>query len=124
LLLQVTDSVLLLFLCLFSWLLDHHAYTTFRILRSKSSNVLCNVRKDNFQSLKKMIVGAIMATDMINHFSECRNLDNLECDTAAPFNIKVPADRQVVVNLLIHSADLSAQCFPTGVAKVWEERIR
>ncbi len=107
---------------------NHHSYTTFRILRSKGSNVLCNVRKDTFQSLKKTIVGAIMATDMINHFSECRNLDNLECDQsaagAAPFNIKIPADRQVVVNLIIHSADLSAQCFPTGVAKVWEVRAQ
>ena len=55
---------------------------------------------------------------MINHFSECRNLD--KCDAAAPFNIKIPADRQVVVNLLIHSSDLSAQCFPTSVAKIWE----
>ena len=33
-----------------------------RILRQKSSNILCNLRKDTFQSLKKMIVGAIMAT--------------------------------------------------------------
>lgn len=56
-----------------------------------------------------------------NHFSECRNLD--KCDTSAPFNINAPSDRQVVVNLLIHSSDLSAQCFPTSVASVWEERI-
>lgn len=54
---------------------------------------------------------------------QVRTLDNLECDGAVPFNIQVPSDRQVVVNLLIHSADLSAQCFPTTVARVWEERI-
>lgn len=59
---------------------------------------------------------------MINHFAECRNLD--KCDASAPFNIKVAADRQVVVNMIIHSADLSAQCFPTGVAKIWEVRQR
>jgi len=44
---------------------SHHAYTTLRILRAKQSNVLCNVRKDTFMSLKKMIVGAIMSTDMV-----------------------------------------------------------
>lgn len=103
---------------------SHHAFVTFRLLRQKSTNIFSNLRKDTFQGLKKTIVSAIMATDMINHFSECRNLDRCDIEnTAAPFNIKVPADRQVVVNLLIHSADLSAQCFPTAVAKVWEERI-
>jgi len=102
---------------------SHHAYTTMRILRAKPSNILCNLRKDTFMSIKKMIIGAIMATDMINHFSECRNLEGLSCDSGAPFNIKVPADRQIVVNLLIHSSDLSAQCFPTSIAATWEERI-
>lgn len=48
------------------------SYTTFRILRQKSSNILCNLRKDTFQSLKKTIVSAIMATDMISHFAEVR----------------------------------------------------
>lgn len=48
------------------------SYTTFRILRQKSSNILCNLRKDTFQSLKKTIVAAIMATDMISHFAEVR----------------------------------------------------
>jgi hypothetical protein len=45
---------------------NHHAYTTFRILRQQKTNIFQNLRKDTFQSLKKMIVGAIMATDMVS----------------------------------------------------------
>jgi len=100
---------------------NHHAYTTFRILRHSSTNFLCNLRKDTFQSLKKSIVGGIMATDMLRHFTECRALD--EREAMNPFNIQIPNDRQTVINLLVHSADLSAQCFPTPIASVWEERI-
>jgi hypothetical protein len=71
--------------------------------------------------LKKTIVAAILNTDMTVHFESCKSLDGREPES--PFNSKSEADRQQVVNLLIHSADLSGQVFPTPVAKVWEENI-
>lgn len=42
---------------------------------------------------------------------------------SAAFSPTSPQDRQFVVNVLIHSADLSGQVFPTVIAKDWEERI-
>lgn len=100
---------------------SHHAYTTFTVLRMASANIFVNLRRDTFRSVKTAIVGAILATDMSHHFDEIRRLDAREVDS--PYNSKVEADRQHVINVLVHSADLSGQVFPTAVAKVWEERI-
>jgi len=62
-----------------------------------------------------------MATDMSNHIAECQKLDLKPEDH--PFSSKTEAERQELVNVLIHTSDLSGQVLKLSVAKQWEERI-
>jgi len=100
---------------------NHHAYTTFAILRNPTTNIFSHIRRDNYMYLRKTMVSAILATDMSVHFDALKALDLREPDQS--FNSKVETDRQAVVKVLIHSADLSGQVFPNTIARVWEERI-
>jgi hypothetical protein len=70
---------------------------------------------------RRCLIGGILATDMVHHSEATKKLSGVT-DMKA-FDYTVEADRQQVVNMIIHTADLSAQAYPRLVAKSWEERI-
>eukprot|EP00456_Euglypha_rotunda_P079684 TRINITY_DN76739_c0_g1_i1.p1 TRINITY_DN76739_c0_g1~~TRINITY_DN76739_c0_g1_i1.p1 ORF type:complete len:123 (-),score=17.84 TRINITY_DN76739_c0_g1_i1:10-378(-) len=67
------------------------------------------------------MVSAIMCTDMSGHFrmvGEIKRKDDL-----SPFNSTKPVDRQEMLNMIIHTADLSGQALPQEIAIKWEDCI-
>ena len=99
---------------------NHHAYTTFLLMRDSSCNILESQPLDSRMAIKSTIVSAILATDMTSHFSSVKRLDGRD---EPFFDCTNEDDRRDIVTTLIHSADLSGQVFRFSVAKVWEERI-
>jgi len=67
------------------------------------------------------LIGGILATDMVHHSEATKKLSGVA--DMKNFDHTVEADRQQVVNMIIHTADLSAQAFPRAVAQSWEQRI-
>ncbi|TMW68589.1 hypothetical protein Poli38472_006057 [Pythium oligandrum] len=56
----------------------HHACTTFRIMsRDKNVNILQNLSAADFSYIRKMIVSAILGTDMSQHFKTCEALEKM-----------------------------------------------
>ncbi|CCI40817.1 unnamed protein product [Albugo candida] len=56
----------------------HHAYTTFRLLTKVDEiNVLKNLNPTEYRYIRKVIINAILGTDMANHFNLCEKLDKL-----------------------------------------------
>ncbi|KAE8878249.1 hypothetical protein PF005_g15056 [Phytophthora fragariae] len=52
----------------------HHAYTTFRLIsKEKNANILQNLTPVDYRHVRKMVINAILGTDMANHFKflEC-----------------------------------------------------
>lgn len=76
----------------------------------------------HFRNFRKTVIGAILATDMSKHFSLCSKLDSMEpeCGSLDPSKEE---DRQFMIDLLTHSADLSAQVLPYEMARAWEDRL-
>ncbi|CAH0517773.1 unnamed protein product [Peronospora belbahrii] len=47
----------------------HHAYTTFRLIsKEKNANILQNLNSADYRHFRKMVINAILGTDMANHF--------------------------------------------------------
>ncbi|RHY32764.1 hypothetical protein DYB32_002273 [Aphanomyces invadans] len=55
----------------------HHCRVTFLILNTPSTNILEKVTSDAFRSIRRTIIRCIMATDMANHFTQCKALENM-----------------------------------------------
>lgn len=188
---------------------QHHASSTFKLLRHEKSNIFGGVSADVRGAMRTSMIKAILCTDMAEHFAELKKLDeacakysaakatlmhqaqaaaqinnaaftdgaNVRVDALAasdrhaswpslsssapivspllqmpgmrgsvvdpmrgpnggasmhfpsppecplPFDPEQEKDRQALVNIIIHSADLSGQVFPTHIARQWEERI-
>jgi GAF domain-containing protein len=100
---------------------NHHAYTTFLILRDKRCDLFKNLKRQQRQAMRTSIIEAILATDMTVHFEACRKLGGR--DPSNPFNAADARERQQVVNTLIHTADLSGQVWPLSVSAKWEAAI-
>ena len=105
---------------------NHHAATTFSLLSSPSTSIISPLNSSLCQAdcraLRKMIITAILSTDMARHFDMCHDLDSQEPECQS-INWRSDADRQFVINLITHSSDLSGQITPLHIALQWEERV-
>lgn len=76
----------------------------------------------HFRSFRKTVISAILSTDMSKHFALCKQLDSQLPDCLS-LDANKEEDRQFMIDLLTHSADLSAQVLPYELAVAWEARL-
>lgn len=54
----------------------HHAYTTFKIMaKDKNANILEKLSSADYRHVRKVIIAAILGTDMAGHFKFCETLE-------------------------------------------------
>ena len=56
---------------------NYHTFVTFQVLRDPRCDLFAQLPADDVRSMRKMIIHAILATDMAEHFSMCKKLDML-----------------------------------------------
>ena len=106
---------------------SYHARESFKIIQKH--NLLCNLDKPSFKIFRKRFIECIMATDMAshtNHLGQLRNKMNLY-DIKNGENVKKLKsndktffdNQQQVLNLCIHSSDVSNPAKPYIVYKKW-----
>ena len=101
---------------------NHHAFITCEILRHPLCNFFTTFTAQQFRSFRKVVVAAILATDMAVHFELCRQFRRFDTDLAE-YHAEKEDDRQLVINLVVHSSDLSAQVMDFSIASLWEARV-
>ena len=95
---------------------NHHCATTFAILADHQCDVLETLRVDERRAVRKLMIAAIMATDMAAHKSMLRGLTQ---HAACGGHLMQPVE---VVAAFCHLADLSscASCLP--LSREWAMR--
>jgi len=117
-----TDSKLSLLYNDVSVLENMHAHETFMLLRREELNIFAKLEVADRKELRKIIINAILATDMTNHKNFTTTLgEKLTVDEA--FDVENSNARQFLVDVVVHAADISAQVYVWEVAQKWEERI-
>lgn len=126
--------IFLLFLD-FSPLENYHTAESFKILMKPEYNILSNFNSAEFRLIRKRFIEAILATDMINHNKSLTNLKNkiqaagihngenvhllVESeDPSEKFN-----NQQLVLNNILHTADISNPAKISKVYKKWVELV-
>jgi hypothetical protein len=104
---------------------NHHAYTLFFMLQDPNINILdplvTNLSSEQIRMLRKSIILSILHTDMAHHFDTCKKLDQLTTDSI--LSMEKEEDKQFIINLITHAADLSGQVYPLNIALEWEARV-
>ncbi|KAL3666630.1 hypothetical protein V7S43_008252 [Phytophthora oleae] len=56
----------------------HHAYTTFRLIsKEKNANILQNLTPADYRHFRKMVITAILGTDMAHHFKFLESIEKV-----------------------------------------------
>ncbi|CAK9043471.1 unnamed protein product [Durusdinium trenchii] len=100
---------------------NHHASLACTILRDGEPNICSGLDRVEQGVFRKTIIKCILATDMAHHQGLCQKL--IGCNSAEDFQSTVSADRQFLMNICVHAADLSAQVLQWETARKWEDRI-
>ncbi|DBB04290.1 TPA: hypothetical protein ACH3X1_012787 [Trebouxia sp. C0004] len=90
---------------------NHHCALTFAILAKRDCAILSHLEKPLRQEIRKLIISAIMATDMSFHFSLTTEFKN----HAGPFLMEKEEDRVLLVKAVLHAADISNPVRPFHV---------
>lgn len=99
---------------------NHHAATTFAVLRQPGCDILQNLSANARASARTMIVRSILGTDMKHHTKLLSELAGVT--SVHEFN-HVPEGRQLMLTMIIHGADLSSVGRPLPIALKWVERV-
>ena len=113
---------------------NYHVSETFKMLAKPEFNVLENLSIEEFRLVRRRMIESILATDMTNHskhlslmkqkldalnIKEGNNLDNLLSNNIT----KNHENQQAVINLCVHSADISNPGKPMKIYSKWVDLI-
>ena len=108
---------------------NHHASLAYHIIRKDESGIFKHLPSKDQVLLRKYIVKAILSTDMAVHFELMTHFDNWLANDRAhreenDVAYEVTADDKVLIlNTLLHCADLSNPVRKYKVAKEWAHRL-
>jgi len=117
-----TDSKLSLLYNDVSVLENMHAHETFMLLQEEEFNIFAKLKKADRKELRKIIINAILATDMTHHKNFTTKLGEMS-SVEEVFDVEDASARQFLVDVFVHAADISAQVYAWEIASKWEERI-
>ena len=94
------------------------AYTS-KLLMQAETNIVENMPHQQRREMRKMMIACFLGTDMSRHFDVLTKF-KLRVETEE-FSMDTPADRALLMTVLVHCADISYCCRPPPVAAKWAE---
>ena len=96
---------------------NFHIATTFEILSFEKYNIFSELSKDEYKKVRKLMIGAILATDMSFHFTKFSILKGkLESKDLNPTNID---EKKFFCEQLFHMCDISNAAKPFNICEKW-----
>ncbi|XP_041847269.1 cAMP-specific 3',5'-cyclic phosphodiesterase 4D-like isoform X2 [Melanotaenia boesemani] len=122
-----TNSELALMYNDLSVLENHHLAVGFKLLQEDKCDIFQNVSKKQRQSLRKMVIDMVLATDMSKHMNLLADLKTMvETKKVTSLGVLLLdnySDRIQVLQNMVHCADLSNPTKPLELYRKWTDRI-
>ncbi|XP_036365375.1 cAMP-specific 3',5'-cyclic phosphodiesterase 4C isoform X4 [Octopus sinensis] len=106
---------------------NHHLAVAFKLLQEENCDIFANLSRKQHQSLRKMVIDMVLATDMSKHMSLLADLKTMvETKKVAGSGVLLLdnyTDRIQVLQNMVHCSDLSNPTKPLEVYRKWVDRI-
>ncbi|XP_064179444.1 3',5'-cyclic-AMP phosphodiesterase 4A-like isoform X2 [Anguilla rostrata] len=106
---------------------NHHLAVGFKLLHEENCDIFQNLSKRQRQSLRRMVIDMVLATDMSKHMSLLGDLKTMvetkKVTSSGVLLLDHYTDRVQVLRNMVHCADLSNPTKPLAVYRQWTERI-
>merc|ERR1719261_260496 len=110
-----------------------HISTLYRILKSDATNIFVGLDHSQWTNARKTIISSVLATDMAHHFKMVSDIDvfySLNDDKLNSGDPEIRAEvyrekatRVMLLNLLLHAADISNAAKPFDICEKWAKRV-
>ena len=105
---------------------NHHCNVTFAAMYKKDCNFMTDFSNEDRKRLRKIVIQSILATDMSHHFELCSTLDQIDKGQFQQSLLKrekTDKFKQIISNVFVHAADLTAPVQPLEIALKWGKRV-
>ncbi|XP_016008964.2 cAMP-specific 3',5'-cyclic phosphodiesterase 4A isoform X2 [Rousettus aegyptiacus] len=106
---------------------NHHLAVGFKLLQGDNCDIFQNLSKRQRQSLRKMVIDMVLATDMSKHMTLLADLKTMvetkKVTSSGVLLLDNYSDRIQVLRNMVHCADLSNPTKPLGLYRQWTDRI-
>uniref|UniRef100_A0A8D3D6F1 Phosphodiesterase n=1 Tax=Scophthalmus maximus TaxID=52904 RepID=A0A8D3D6F1_SCOMX len=106
---------------------NHHLAVGFKLLQEDNCDIFQNLTKKQRQSLRKMIIDMVLATDMSKHMSLLADLKTMvetkKVTSSGVLLLDNYTDRIQVLRNMVHCADLSNPTKSLELYRQWTDRI-
>ncbi|RXG67853.1 cAMP-specific 3',5'-cyclic phosphodiesterase, isoform F [Armadillidium vulgare] len=106
---------------------NHHLAVAFKLLQNPECDIFVNLTKKQRQTLRKMVIDMVLATDMSKHMSLLADLKTMvETKKVAGSGVLLLdnyTDRIQVLQNMVHCADLSNPTKPLELYRKWVSSI-
>nr|XP_015204570.1 PREDICTED: cAMP-specific 3',5'-cyclic phosphodiesterase 4A isoform X3 [Lepisosteus oculatus] len=106
---------------------NHHLAVGFKLLQEENCDIFQNLSKRQRQSLRKMVIDMVLATDMSKHMSLLADLKTMvetkKVTSSGVLLLDHYTDRIQVLRNMVHCADLSNPTKPLELYRQWTDRI-
>uniref|UniRef100_A0A8C9YNL7 Phosphodiesterase n=1 Tax=Sander lucioperca TaxID=283035 RepID=A0A8C9YNL7_SANLU len=106
---------------------NHHLAVGFKLLQEDNCDIFQNLTKKQRQSLRKMIIDMVLATDMSKHMSLLADLKTMvetkKVTSSGVLLLDNYTDRMQVLRNMVHCADLSNPTKSLELYRQWTDRI-
>uniref|UniRef100_A0A8C5HRG7 Phosphodiesterase n=1 Tax=Gouania willdenowi TaxID=441366 RepID=A0A8C5HRG7_GOUWI len=106
---------------------NHHLAVGFKLLQEDNCDIFQNLTKKQRQSLRKMVIDMVLATDMSKHMSLLADLKTMvetkKVTSSGVLLLDNYTDRIQVLRNMVHCADLSNPTKSLELYQQWTDRI-
>ncbi|XP_034289167.1 cAMP-specific 3',5'-cyclic phosphodiesterase 4B isoform X5 [Pantherophis guttatus] len=106
---------------------NHHLAVGFKLLQEEHCDIFHNLTKKQRQSLRKMVIDMVLATDMSKHMSLLADLKTMvetkKVTSSGVLLLDNYTDRIQVLRNMVHCADLSNPTKSLELYRQWTDRI-
>ncbi|XP_059416275.1 cAMP-specific 3',5'-cyclic phosphodiesterase 4B-like isoform X5 [Carassius carassius] len=106
---------------------NHHLAVGFKLLQEDNCDIFQNLTKKQRQSLRKMVIDMVLATDMSKHMSLLADLKTMvetkKVTSSGVLLLDNYTDRIQVLRNMVHCADLSNPTKTLELYRQWTDRI-
>ncbi|XP_064493412.1 3',5'-cyclic-AMP phosphodiesterase 4C isoform X1 [Pseudopipra pipra] len=106
---------------------NHHLAVGFKLLQEENCDIFQNLSRKQRQTLRKMVIDMVLATDMSKHMNLLADLKTMvETKKVTSLGVLLLdnySDRIQVLQSMVHCADLSNPTKPLELYRQWTDRI-
>eukprot|EP01112_Ceratiomyxa_fruticulosa_P016098 TRINITY_DN482_c0_g1_i1.p1 TRINITY_DN482_c0_g1~~TRINITY_DN482_c0_g1_i1.p1 ORF type:complete len:634 (+),score=133.81 TRINITY_DN482_c0_g1_i1:993-2894(+) len=102
---------------------NHHSALSFYILSRAGSNLFVNLSSAEFKDVRRIMIEGILATDMSLHFELATKFFN-QLESPQSFTNPSKIVRQLLVNVILHTADISNVSRPYSISRRWSDLVQ